>query len=63
MEAHQHILAQVVVLLNGLPHRLTTLWPFFATTPAYNKEDNLPVRTGLQRHSRFICLLPRPIHL
>ena len=43
-------------LLNRLPHRLTTPWPSLATTPAYNKEDNLPVRTGLQRHGRFICL-------
>ena len=42
-------------LLNGLPHRLTTPCPSLATTPAYNKEDNLPVRTGLQR--------PRPVHL
>ena len=38
------------------PRRLTTLWPSLATTPAYNKEDNLPVCTGLQRHGRFICL-------
>ena len=38
------------------PRRLTMSWPFFAATPVYNKEDNLPVRTGLQRHGRFICL-------
>ena len=38
------------------PHRLTTLWPSFMTTPAYNKEDNLSVCTGLQRHGRFICM-------
>ena len=30
------------------PHRLTTLWPSFMTTPAYNEEDNLLVHAGLQ---------------
>ena len=35
------------------PRRLTTPWPSLATTPAYNKEDNLPVRTDLQRRGRF----------
>ena len=54
MEARQHIFAQVVVVTQQTP------------APAYNavavsrdhagKEDNLPVRTGLQRHGRFICL-------
>ena len=38
------------------PRRLTTPWLYLVTTPAYNKEDNLLVRTGLQRHGRFICL-------
>ena len=38
---------------------LTTPWPSLATTPAYNKEDNLPVRTGLQHRGRFIYRLAR----
>ena len=33
-----------------------------ASASAYNEEDNLLVRTGLQRRGRFIWLLPRPIH-
>ena len=32
------------------PHQFTTQWPSFMTTPAYNKEDNLLARTGLQHH-------------
>ena len=46
-------------LLNGLSHRLTIPRPSLATTPAYNKEDNLPVRTGLQHRGRFIYRLAR----
>ena len=38
------------------PRRLTTQWPSLMTTPAYNKEDNLPARTGWQHHGWFICL-------
>ena len=67
MEARQHLLARWLLLLNGLPHQLTTPWSSLATMPAYNKEDNLPVRTGLQqggqlaRSHRFTT--PRPVHL
>ena len=32
--------------------------PVHASTPAYNKEDNLLVRTVLQHCSRLICLFP-----
>ena len=36
--------------------------PVHASASAYNEEDNFLVRTGLQRHGRFICLVLRPIH-
>ena len=49
MEAHQHLWHKWSWLLNGLPHRLITPWPSLTSAPAYNKEDNLPIRTGLQR--------------
>ena len=45
------------------PRRLTTPWPFLATAPVYNEEDNFPVCTGLQRHRRLARPPSRLVHV
>ena len=67
MEARQHLLAQVVFVIQRTLAPLTTSWPSLATAPAYHavavSRDHASLQQGGQLTRPHRLTMPQPTHL